>query len=473
MLWGATGSIRNEPGWEDDPVQTETRILIAEDDVAAHDGWREMLSSWGYNVAIASDGEEALDLIRRINPHILLADIKMPRIDGLGLLHNINTLGLRLATIMISGNSDYADAVQAMKLGALDYLRKPIDWSHLHQLLDHLARQATAWEEACAERLRNGSGVRETGPIMARSQPMRRVMDSIRTIADSTASVVISGESGTGKELAARTIHDLSSRRSGPYVGINCAAIPENLLESELFGHERGAFTGADRRHEGCFEQANGGTLMLDEISETRPEIQAKLLRVIEERKLRRVGGSSEISLDVRIIAASNRDLAQAVREGRFREDLYYRLNVLSVAMPPLRERTEDIPLLVNSFVQYFGEGAGKRILGVDDACLGALMAHQWPGNIRQLRNVIERAVIYAKGPFITTVELPPDFQNVAAPGVAPAHFQVRLGSSAEEVERELVLRTLEFASGNKTLAAKILKFSAKTLYNKLARYTK
>jgi two-component system response regulator HydG len=453
-------------------VQTETRILIAEDDVAAHDGWRELLGSWGYNVAIASDGEEALDLIRRINPHILLADIRMPRIDGLGLLHNINTLGLSLATIVISGNGDYADAVQAMKLGALDYLRKPIDWNHLRELLGHLARQAAAREEAYAERRRNG-GFRETGPFIARSQPMRRVMDSIRNIANSAASVVISGESGTGKELAARTIHDLSSRGSGPYVGINCAAIPENLLESELFGHERGAFTGAERRHEGCFEQANGGTLMLDEISETRPEIQAKLLRVIEERKLRRVGGSGEISFDVRIIAASNRDLGQAVREGRFREDLYYRVNVLSLTMPPLRERADDIPLLVNSFVQYFSEGASKRILGVDDACLGALMAHPWPGNIRELKNVIERAVIYAKGPFITTVDLPPDFQNVAAPGAGPAHFQIRLGASAEEVERELILRTLEFAEGNKTLAAKILKFSPKTLYNKLARYAK
>ncbi len=452
-------------------MEIDTRILIAEDDVTAHDGWREMLGSWGYNVAVATDGEEALDLIRRINPHILLADMKMPRIDGLELLQSINSLGLNLATIVISGKSDFSDVVQAMKLGALDYLRKPIDWTHLRQLLEHLARQAAEWEEAFAQR-RRGGGPGAAVPFIARSQPMRRVMDAIRSIAGSSASVVITGESGTGKELAARTIHDLSPRQAGPYLGINCAAIPENLLESELFGHERGAFTGADRRHEGCFEQANGGTLLLDEISETRPDIQAKLLRVIEERKLRRVGGSGEIALDVRIIAASNQDLSQAVRDGRFREDLYYRLNVLSVSMPPLRERADDIPLLVNSFVQHFTEGGGKRIVGVDEACLAALMAHQWPGNIRQLRNVIERAVIYAKGPFITMVELPPDFQNITAPGGAgPAHFQVSLGSSAEQVERELILRTLEFVKGNKTLAAKVLKFSPKTLYNKLARY--
>jgi DNA-binding NtrC family response regulator len=451
---------------------TDTRILVAEDDITAHEGWRAMLGSWGYDVAIAEDGEVALDLIRRLNPHILLTDIKMPRVDGLGLLHNINSLGLSLATIVISGKGDFADAVQAMKLGALDYLRKPIDWTHLRDLLEHLARQAAAWDEAYQQR-RRGGGVRETGAVIARSQPMRRVMDSIRHVADSMASVVISGESGTGKELAARTIHDLSARREGPYVGINCAAIPENLLESELFGHERGAFTGAERRHEGCFEQANSGTLLLDEISETKPEIQAKLLRVIEERKLRRVGGSGEIAFDVRIIAASNRDLLQTVRDGKFREDLYYRLNVLSITMPPLRDRSEDIPLLANCFIQQFSEDCNKRIVGVDDACLSALMAHSWPGNIRQLRNVIERAVIYAKGPHITLAELPPDFQNVAVAAGGAANLNIRLGSSAEDVERELVLRTLEFAGGNKTLAAKILKFSPKTLYNKLARYSK
>jgi DNA-binding NtrC family response regulator len=444
----------------------ETRVLVAEDDVAAHEGWREILSSWVYKVAIAEDGEVALDLIRRLNPHILLADLKMPHIDGLGLL--INKLGFGLPTIMISGKGDFADAVQAMKLGALDYLRKPIDWSQLHELFEHLSRQAAAWEEACLDRPRGG-GSRDA--IIARSQTMRQVMDSIRQMADSSASIVISGESGTGKELAARH-HDLSSRREGPYIGINCAAIPENLLESELFGHERGAFTGAERRHEGCFEQASGGTLLLDEISETKLGIQAKMLRVIEERKLRRVGGSGEIPVDVRLIATSNKNLGQTVRGGMFREDLFYRLNVLSICMPPLRERTEDIALLVNAFVQQFTEGANKRIAGVDDSCLSALMAHPWPGNIRQLRNVIERAVICARGPFITLDDLPqPDFQNVLTAAGGAAHFQVRLGSSAEEVERELVLRTLELTGGNKTMAAKILKFSQKTLYNKLARY--
>ena len=453
-------------------MKADTRVLVAEDDVDAHDGWREMLGSWGYEVAVAEDGEQALELIRKINPHILLTDIKMPRVDGLELLQHINTMGLSLATIVISGKGDFSDAVAAMKLGALDYLRKPIDWDHLRELLDHLSRQAKAWEEAYSARKRGG-GPRDSGTFIARSQPMRQVMDSIRHFADSNASIVLSGESGTGKELVARTIHELSARREGAYIGINCAAIPENLLESELFGHERGAFTGAERRHEGCFEQANGGTLLLDEITETKPEIQAKLLRVLEEHKLRRVGGSGEIPIDVRIIAASNRDLAQAVRDRRFREDLYYRLNVLSITLPPLRERTEDIPLLVNSFVQHFAESSRKKVIGADEACMASLMAHPWPGNIRQLRNVIERAVIYARSPFIAMADLPPDFQHVAAPGAGPEQFQVQLGLSAEEVERELVLRTLDYAGGNKTMAAKMLKFSPKTLYNKLARYGK
>jgi DNA-binding NtrC family response regulator len=396
----------------------------------------------------------------------------MPRVDGLTLLHNINQMGLSLATIVISGKGDFSDAVAAMKLGALDYLRKPIDWEHLRKLLGHLSRQAEAWEDAYAAR-KHGGGPRDAGTFIARSQPMRRVMDSIRRFADSNASIVLSGESGTGKELAARTIHELSARRNGPYIGINGAAIPENLLESELFGHERGAFTGAERRHEGCFEQARGGTLLLDEITEIKPEIQAKLLRVLEEHKMRRVGGSGEIPIDVRIIAASNRDLGQAVRDGRFREDLYYRLNVLSIVLPPLRDRSEDIPLLVNSFVQHFTESSGKKIIGIDEPTMAALMANPWPGNIRQLRNVIERAVIYASAPFIALTDLPPDFQHVVAQGSGPEQFQVRLGLSAEDVERELVLRTLQYAGGNKTMAAKMLKFSPKTLYNKLARYGK
>jgi len=297
---------------------------------------------------------------------------------------------------------------------------------------------------------------------------MRRVMTAIEQVAPSVSSVIITGESGTGKELAARTVHELSPRRNAAYIAINCAAIPDTLMESELFGHERGAFTGADRRREGCFELANGGTLLLDEITEMKVELQAKLLRVIEEQKLRRVGGTTEVPLDVRVLAASNRSLERALKEGKLREDLYYRLNVFSLELPPLRERIEDVPLLVDHFIAQFSEQNQKKILGVDHDSLDALRSHPWPGNVRQLRNVIERASIVSHGPLIGSADLPPEFKPA---GQQDLTFQVRLGTSVDEVERELIYRTIEFAGGNKTRAAEILGVSLKTLYNRLERY--
>jgi DNA-binding NtrC family response regulator len=305
--------------------------------------------------------------------------------------------------------------------------------------------------------------------LFGKSLAMRRVLTSIERLAESSASVIITGESGTGKELAARTIHQLSSRKNAPFIGINCAAIPQTLMESELFGHERGAFTGADRRREGCFELANGGTLLLDEITEMKPELQAKLLRVIEERKLRRIGGSSEVDLDVRVLAASNRDLERAMHSGNLREDLYYRLNVFTIEMPPLCQRLEDLPLLIESFLQHFAELNHKQINGVDEECLAALKSHPWPGNVRQLRNVIERASVLCRGPLISIGDLPAEFKSDGQK--AAGLFQIRLGTSLDDVERELISRTLEFAGGNKTRAADILGITAKTLYNRLERY--
>jgi transcriptional regulator with PAS, ATPase and Fis domain len=298
---------------------------------------------------------------------------------------------------------------------------------------------------------------------------MRRVIASLEQLADSSASVVITGESGTGKEMAARTIHDLSRRRDAPYIGVNCAAMPDTLIESELFGHERGAFTGADRRKEGCFELANGGTLLLDELAEMKIELQAKLLRVIEEQRLRRVGGTTEVPLDVRVLAASNRDMERAVKEGRLREDLFYRLSVFSITMPPLRDRIEDVPLLVDSFIRYYAERDRKQITGADEETLNALRSHPWPGNVRQLRNVIERALVISKGQLITLADLPAEFRSAAKS--ESGQFPVRLGATVDDVERELITRTIEFAGGNKTRAAEILGISAKTLYNKLERY--
>jgi DNA-binding NtrC family response regulator len=449
-------------------VTIEKRILVAEDDTATHEEWSELLSSWGYQVAVAEDGDKALELIKSFDPHILLTDIKMPRRDGLQLLRDINEPGFSLTTVVISGEGDVPEAVTAIKLGAHDFIRKPIDPPHLQQLLKKLSDYIDTREENRLLR-RRLSDVGELGLMFGKSLEMRRVMASIEQLADSSASVVITGESGTGKEMAARTIHNLSQRRKAPYIAVNCAALPDTLIESELFGHERGAFTGADRRREGCFELANGGTLLLDELGDMKIELQAKLLRVIEERRLRRLGGTTEVQLDVRVLAASNRDMATAVRDGRLREDLFYRLSVFSITMPPLRDRIEDLPLLADSFIRYYAERDHKHVTGLDEEALNALKNHAWPGNVRQLRNVIERALVVSKGPLIGLTDLPAEFRS-AGTG-APEQFPVRLGTTIEDVERELIMRTMEFAGGNKTRAAEILGITPKTLYNKLERY--
>ncbi len=446
-----------------------TRILVAEDDTSTHETWRESLTTWGYAVEVAEDGVRALELIKTFNPHLLLADVKMPRKNGIELLRDIREMGVNLPTIMISGEGDIPEAVEAIKLGAIDYLRKPVDPPHLRQMLRTLADSIEVREENLALRRRLAE-VGELGPLYGRSPAMRKVLAAIERVAQSSASVVISGESGTGKELVARTIHEMSPRRGAAYVGVNCAAIPETLMESELFGHERGAFTGADRRREGCFELANGGTLLLDEITEMKPELQAKLLRVIEEQRMRRLGGSAEIPLDVRVLAASNRDIEQSVRDNKLREDLFYRLNVFSIRLPPLRERSDDLPLLIDSFVSHYAERNNKQIAGVDEECLAALRSHPWPGNVRQLRNVIERAMIVCDGRMIGLHDLPEEFRSASQSD--SGFFKVRLGSSLDEVEREIISRTIEFTGGNKTRAAQVLGVSAKTLYNKLDRYS-
>lgn len=449
-------------------MANKTRILIAEDDLETHEDWRETLTAWGYAVDLAEDGVKALELVNSSQPDIVLADLRMPRKDGLELLQDIRQMGIYLPTIIISGQGDVPEAVEAIKLGAVDYLRKPVDPPHLRQMLRNLADNIAMRNENLTLRRRLAE-VGEVGPLVGKSSAMRRVLAMIERIADASASVVITGESGTGKELVARTMHQMSSRRAGPYVGLNCAAIPETLMESELFGHERGAFTGADRRREGCFEAANGGTLLLDEISEMKIELQAKLLRVLEEQHLRRVGGSAEVALDVRVLAASNRDVAQAVRDGKLREDLYYRLNVFTIELPPLRERAEDLPSLVQSFVEHYAGRNNKDVVGVDDEALSALRSHPWPGNVRQLRNVIERALIVANTRVIRRADLPEEFQSIAP--VESGYVKLPVGSTLEQMEKELITRTIEFTGGNKTRAAQVLGVSPKTLYNKLERY--
>jgi transcriptional regulator with PAS, ATPase and Fis domain len=306
--------------------------------------------------------------------------------------------------------------------------------------------------------------------LVGRSLAARRVMNLIEQVAATTASVLITGESGTGKELAAKSIHARSPRRDRPFVAINCAAVPETLIESELFGHERGAFTGAHQRREGCFERANGGTLLLDEITEMRPEMQAKLLRVLEEKEVRRLGGIREIPIDVRVLAASNRQPRRAIREGRLREDLYFRLSVLSIELPPLRERIEDVPLLAAEFLRQFNREHRKAVQGMDEDCFSSLKAYSWPGNIRELRNAIERAVILCRSSMLSSGDLPTDLADQAAIGSDP-DFTIRLGASLKEVEAELIFRTLASVGGNKTRAARILGVARRSIYNLLERH--
>jgi two-component system, NtrC family, response regulator HydG len=438
------------------------RILIADDDVPAQDDWRETLAAWGYDSAFAEDGDKALEQIERQQPHVLLCDLRMPRKNGLDLLSAVKERGLNLATVMISGAGQIDDAVQAIKLGAYDYLTKPVDLDKLQILLKNLTSHVKLAEEN--QRLRRDlAGAGRLGSMIGRSLAMRRLMALIDQVAPSSASILIAGESGTGKEIVARTIHDLSARREGPFIALNCAAIPDTLIESELFGHERGAFTGADKRRIGCFELAEGGTLFLDEIGEMKVDMQAKLLRVLEERKLRRVGGSGEIAIDVRVLAASNRNLEGAIADSSFREDLYYRLNVFTVELPPLRERSEDVALFVDHFLNKLEPPPNKAVTGIEPDCLEALKAYGWPGNVRELRNVMERALIVTKGPLISLGDLPP---SLGAKARTNPTFEIKVGTPLHVVEMELAQRTIAFTEGNKSEAARLLGISLKTLYN-------
>jgi len=467
-----------------------TKVLLVEDDADAREAWALLISSWGYRVDQAEDGERALQLIESYDPQILLLDIRLPKKDGLQVLREMRANGWQLPTLVISGEGEIEDAVESIKLGAYDYLRKPVDAHHLEVLLNNLRTHLTVSKENQLLR-RRLMDAGELGQLIGQSLAMRRVMASMEQVAPSSASIVIVGESGTGKELVARTIHDLSPRSSGPYIAINCAAMPETLMESELFGHERGAFTGADRRREGCFELAAGGTLLLDEIGEMKPELQAKLLRVLEERKIRRLGGSAEIPVDVRVLAATNRNLDLHLREGKFREDLYYRLNVFTIQLPTLRERSEDVPTLIEHFLRQLAPAAGKSVVGMEADCIELLSSQRWPGNVRQLRNVIERALIVTHGPLISTADLPEEIKPAQAvqsspnlpeeivkpqpPGIvavssgaAAPKLDVHVGMSLNTVKRVLLLQTLKFTGGNKAKAAEILGVSLKTLYNHL-----
>src|SRR5947207_4631373 len=442
------------------------RVLIVEDDSAARVGLEQLVKNWGFIAEAAADGEEALEKVTTFRPAIVITDLVMPRMDGLGLLRALQQQGADVTTLILTAQGTVETAVEAMKEGAYDYLTKPIDIQRRKIMLDKMGERLETMREVKALRrqLREHGAF---GSIIGNAAEMRKMYQIVEQAAPTSASVLITGESGTGKELVAQTIHQLSPRASFPFVAINCAAIPETLLESEIFGHEKGAFTGAADRRAGCFELADHGTLFLDEIGEMTPATQVKLLRVLQERTFRRLGGRQEQSVDVRVIAATNIDPAEAVQKGRLREDLYYRLNVFAMKLPPLRDRKEDLPLLIQAFINEFNARNQRSIAGVDREAMRMLEHYQWPGNVRELRNVIERATILAPGPFIEPAHLPPVLTNEPGP-TRQAEVALGPGTTLEEAERRLIVMTLQHTRDNKTRAAEILGISLKTLHNKL-----
>ena len=457
--------------YTDPPAMSETgeRVLVVEDDEAARLGLVELVRTWGYVAEEAVDGEDALAKIESFRPAIVLTDLVMPRRSGLELLRALHDRLREVTVILLTAQGSVESAVEAMRDGAYDYLTKPVDAQRLKILLDRvLERQDTRREVQVLRRQLRDRGT--FGRIVGASPSVRAVYRTIEQAAPTTASVLIYGESGTGKELVAQTIHELSPRASQPYIGVNCAAIPETLLESEIFGHEKGSFTGATERRMGCFELAHRGTLFLDEIAEMASATQAKLLRVLQERSFRRLGGRQELSVDVRVLAATNVDPHEAVRVGSLREDLYYRLNVFTIMLPPLRDRREDIPLLVQAFLTEFNERYDKHVRGASQESMRLLEAHHWPGNVRELRNVVERATIVSEAEFIEPKHLPSTLHRPRAAYDAAPSVSFKAGVTVDEAERQLIVLTLEHTGNNKTKAAEILGISLKTLHNKLNR---
>ena len=444
------------------------RVLIVEDDVSARRGLTELVRAWGYDAEGAADGQEGLEKVTTYRPSVVLADMVMPRMDGLELLRRVKDQLSELTFVLITAQGSVDTAVEAMKEGAYDYLTKPVDPQRLRTLLSHVAERETALRDVATLRRQLHDHGR-FGQMVGNAPPLRAVYRVIEQAAPTAASVLIYGESGTGKELVAKTIHQLSGRSKHPFIAINCAAIPESLLENEIFGHERGAFTGALDRRPGCFELAHTGTLFLDEIGEVAPGIQAKLLRVLQERTIRRLGGQKEQAVDVRLIAATNVDPAKAVKQGKLREDLYYRINVITICVPPLRERVEDIPLLVESFISEFNERNDKGVRALTPDAMRVLQRYSWPGNIRELRNVIERAVILSPGEFVEADHLPADLSGPPPPSIQSVGLTP--GMTVDEAERRLIELTLAHTRDNKTRAAEILGVTVKTLHNKLKRF--
>ncbi|HMD31179.1 MAG TPA: sigma-54 dependent transcriptional regulator [Candidatus Acidoferrales bacterium] len=447
------------------------RILVVEDEENARKGYEALLRKWGYEVLGAESAEDGLKAFPSFRPAVIIADVELPGRDGLEFLRELGDQLNEVPAILITGKGSEERAVHAIESGAFWYIEKPLKPQILRALLDRaLGRVRDRRQVAALTRELRAAG--RLGELLGGSKSMREVIQAVEQAAPSSASVLITGETGAGKEVVARALHRLSPRAGGPFVAINCSAIPESLMESEIFGHERGAFTGAAERRLGCFELADGGTLLLDEIGEMPQATQAKLLRVLEDHKVRRLGGKSETPVDVRVLAATNKDPEQAVAQGLLRQDLYFRLNVFHIHLPPLRARKEDLPALVDAILADVSAKHGKRLRGVSSDVTEAFRAHTWPGNVRELRNVLEHAVIVASGETIVRQHLPAQFGRPAATGMASlGALRFPPGVTVDQVERELIRQTLEATGNNKTRAAELLGISLKTLHNKLKEY--
>ena len=443
-------------------MKKRVKILVVDDEAIVRESLRDWLSDAGYQVLTAENGPKALEIIERERLGIVIADLVMPGVDGIELMKRAKENQPNIEVIIITAYGSIPTAIAAMKEGAYDYIEKPFCPERAELLVKKLAEHQELLEENLSLRQRLEDHYRFEN-IITKSSKMQRVIEVIKIVAKSNATALITGESGTGKELVARAIHSQSHRQGKPFVAVSCAALPESLLESELFGHEKGSFTGAYAQKKGKFEFANRGTLFLDEVGEMSANIQVHLLRVLEEKEFTRVGGNEPIKVDVRVISATNKDLKRAIASGEFREDLYYRLNVVTIELPPLRERKEDVPLLAQHFLNKFALENQKEITGFSPEATEFLLGYDWPGNVRELENAIERAVILAKDSLITVADLPQE--NLSLTHSAPT------GKSLKELEKDHLLNILNETGGNYSETARILGITRMTLYNKAKEY--
>jgi DNA-binding NtrC family response regulator len=445
-----------------------TKILVVDDEAAMREVLEMRLQEWGFDVRLAGDGLEAKELAESYDPDIVITDVVMPQVSGIELLRTLKAGYTDRPIVLITAQASIDLAVEAMKEGAQDFVTKPLDYPKLRVILQAAEKDLERRRESrkLVSQLDRGAGF---GDFVGTSKAMREIYDLITSVSTTEAPVIITGESGTGKELVARTIHNLSARSHGPFIAINAAAIPDTLIESEIFGHEKGAFTGAVGVRAGVFELANRGTLFLDEIAEMPAALQPKLLRVLENQVVRRLGGSHEFTVDVRVVAATNREPKLSVEDGSLREDLFYRLNVFTIPLPPLRERKADIPLLAQHFIREFNRKHNVRVETLRDDVLELLKTYNWPGNVRELRNIMERAVILAKGEWVEPSHLPAYILNARAD--AGSKIVLPMGVTAADAEKELILRTLKRTGNNKAEAARQLGLDVKTIRNKLKSY--